>query len=414
MAEPAAKPDDAQEVHNALAELKSAVDTKNADTEKKALDAVLKIEEKMSAQAAQHEVEKNEKANQIADLTEKLEAEGKSKTEISDRLAELEVTIANRGHENGGADERKSAQYTAFMEDFMQKGVEDTMDLKIYRTDSAVDGGYLLPKVMDNELRRLIVENSPARRHCRVKTTNSKVVEIIVRNRLLRATRSGEAQLDVEDTSEYGTEQLTMHALDVTVPMTRDQLLGGSAFDIEREMNQDVSEAFAVREGLDFVRGNGVNEPEGFMIDDRVQTRSSAAAGVIDYTDLALLTGDLKRGQDPMFVFNRRMKAKLLATTDGEGRPIWTPGSADGTPPMIWGYRYDADFIDMDNPDVAGNEPIIFGDFRRGYEIHDRTQTEVIRDDYTRKRNRIIEYTFYRYNDGKLILPDAFVKLAVS
>ena len=205
-----------------------------------------------------------------------------------------------------------------------------------------------------------------------------------------------------------------MHALDVTVPMTRDQLLGGSAFDIEQEMNRDVSEAFAVREGRDFVRGNGVNEPEGFMIDERVEFRPTAAAGVVDYTDIALLTGDLKTGQDPMFAFNRRQKASLLATTDNEGRPIWTPGSADGSPPLIWGYRYDADFIDMDNPDVTGNEPIIFGDFRRGYEIHDRLQTEVIRDDYTRKRNRIIEYTFYRYNDGKLILPDAFVKLRVS
>ena len=51
MTEAVVKPDEQTEVHNALSELKQAVDTKNAATEKKALDAVLKIEEKMSEQA---------------------------------------------------------------------------------------------------------------------------------------------------------------------------------------------------------------------------------------------------------------------------------------------------------------------------------------------------------------------------
>jgi HK97 family phage major capsid protein len=68
-----------------------------------------------------------------------------------------------------------------------------------------------------------------------------------------------------------------------------------------------------------------------------------------------------------------------------------------------------------DMPDIATDaRPIMFADFRRGYEIFDRMQTAVIRDEVTRKREAIIEWTWFRWNTGQVVIPEAFKSLLIS
>ena len=69
---------------------------------------------------------------------------------------------------------------------------------------------------------------------------------------------------------------------------------------------------------------------------------------------------------------------------------------------------------DMPTRDASGNLPVIYGDFMRGYTIVDRTGMAVIRDDITRKKERIIELCFHKYNTGQVVLAEAFKALKIK
>ena len=68
-----------------------------------------------------------------------------------------------------------------------------------------------------------------------------------------------------------------------------------------------------------------------------------------------------------------------------------------------------------DMPNVgAGNFPVAFGDFRRGYMIVDRVSLAVLRDPFTQATTGNIRYVARRRVGGQVILPEAIVKQKVS
>ncbi|NJL73327.1 MAG: phage major capsid protein [Candidatus Competibacteraceae bacterium] len=78
---------------------------------------------------------------------------------------------------------------------------------------------------------------------------------------------------------------------------------------------------------------------------------------------------------------------------DGEGRHVWQPSLQEGRPPTLIGRPV---VIVEDMPPVgAGNFPIAFGDFRRGYTIVDRQGVRVLRDPYSAKPH-VLFYTTKR------------------
>ena len=62
----------------------------------------------------------------------------------------------------------------------------------------------------------------------------------------------------------------------------------------------------------------------------------------------------------------------------------------------------------------AGNFPVAFGDFRRGYMIVDRVSLAVLRDPFTQATTGNIRYVARRRVGGQVILPEAIVKQKVS
>ena len=71
--------------------------------------------------------------------------------------------------------------------------------------------------------------------------------------------------------------------------------------------------------------------------------------------------------------------------------------------------------IDLADAQTGSNAiPVIFGDLRRGYEIYDLIGISVVRDDLTRKREAVTEWTFRRYNTGRVIIPEAIKLLKIA
>jgi HK97 family phage major capsid protein len=223
----------------------------------------------------------------------------------------------------------------------------------------------------------------------------------------------GEGGRGPTDQSIYGSEQVTCYRQTVTVPATLDMMIS-SAFDLEREIAGDVGESFAQGEGLNFVSGNGRLGPQGFMSDTRVVSYTSGTSGTFTIDDLPKMASELKRGQNPMWYFNRKTLGFLQSLKTSIGAPIWMP-AAGGFPANIFGWPYCSEMIDM--ADVAtgsGAKPIAFADLYRGYEIHDMMGMNIIRDDITKAGSAITQWTMMRYLTGRVILPEAICTMTLQ
>ena len=137
-------------------------------------------------------------------------------------------------------------------------------DVKTLRTDSDTAGGYLVPAVMDAQVRKNIIEISPIRRFARTRIAYAKSLDIPRRLAVPIASFEGEAEESSLDQSIYGREQVTCYRQDVTIPATLDMMVS-SAFDLEREVAGDVGESMAQGEGLNFVKGSGRKGPQGIL-----------------------------------------------------------------------------------------------------------------------------------------------------
>ena len=349
------------------------------------------------------DMEKYDEANQK--LVASIEQDRIDAEDAKARIDELEVALARKSEKDSNW--KESAEHKAWAHMIRTGEVE----AKTLRTDDQTRGGYLsVPEFVQDVLRQ-VTEISGVRGVSRVRTVGNKVVDIPKRTGIPTATWEGETAEGDESESSYGTEQLTCHRQDTTVPITRD-LLMDAAFDMEAEISQDVSEAFAQGEGAAFVSGDGAKKPQGFLAHPSIIAGAveTIGSGVVSGDDLILLTGELKVGYNPLYGFNRQTLAFLRTLKGSDGHYLWQMGLAPDAPATIAGRPY-AVFQDMPAYGTTGNLSVIYGDFARGYQIVDRTGLSVIRDEFTRKKEAIVELTFQRWLDGQVVLPEAFVAL---
>lgn len=391
-----------EDAMGAIKELRSSVETYGAESSEfkgraDVIEAALAKfdEDKQKDEIAARNAEKNAK-------------------ELEDRVKTMELEVAKSG--SGEVHYKEKPAYKA-LNNYVKHGEKGVSpeEFKTMRMDDNTTGGYLSTVELDNVIIKKITEISAIRSVAKVRTVSKKTLEMPTRTGIPVATYEGEAASSSESQSGYGSEQETASRLTVTVPFTLD-LLNDSSFDLESEINSDVGESFAFKEGNKFVLGNGVKQPEGFLVNAAVVAGAKETAGslVIVADDLTLLTGDLKVGYNPMYGFTRQSLAifRTFATTTGQY--VWQAGLAADKPNTINGENY---IILPDMPEIsagAGALPVIYGDFARGYQIIDRTGMSIIRDEITGKKQAIIEITFHRYNTGKVILAECFKALKIK
>jgi HK97 family phage major capsid protein len=364
-------------------------------------------------------LEKQETDNQ--GIIKDLAAAKAAQEQQTEKMTELELELA-RGGKSQAVDYKTTPSYLALQkwcaqgDKFMSKdefSLLSQMDAKTLRTDIDTGAGYLTMPEMDTSITKTITEISNMRSVARVRSTSKKVLDMPIRTSVPTATYEGEAASGDDSESAYGSEQLTSFRLTLTVPFTQDQMMD-SAFDLESEINADVAEGMAKKEGNKFVLGTGSKQPEGVLVNPTIVAGAftSTVSGGFAAADLTYLTGELKVGYDPMYAFNRRTLAYARSLEDSAGRPIWQINLADKAPNTINGEPYVL-FPDMPNT-AANNLAVIYGDFRRGYTITDRTGLMIIRDQYAKKRQAIIEITFHKWNTGQVTLPEAFIAMKIK
>jgi predicted phage gp36 major capsid-like protein len=290
-------------------------------------------------------------------------------------------------------------------------------------------GGFLAPTEIVNELIKGIVLFSPIREVANVRQTSFNSIKAPKRTATSSAVWVGEVDSRTETNNpKFGKEEISTRELSAMADVSRQDLQDVSV-NLDQLVLDDFEEQFGVAEGLAFVSGDGVDgKPEG--IRPRA-TRATWARTGSRRPDGEL---DLDRRQRPDRALLRaqgRVRAQRdLAdeARDGQGRPA-AEGDLDGQLPVAAWARHGGPADDPrpavprdrrhGRPDagrvhVAGDLPIAFGDFRRGYWIVDRLAIQTLRDPYTQAGNGYMRLWAYKRVGGQVVLPEAIKLLRVK
>ncbi|HEU0134545.1 MAG TPA: phage major capsid protein [Allosphingosinicella sp.] len=292
------------------------------------------------------------------------------------------------------------AQASPFAEAYLRKGLESGVELKAMTgtTDSA--GGYAVPEELDSEIGRLLTSISPIRAIANVVRVGSAGYRKLV-------TAGGTPSGWVSETAGR-PETATPTFIEVAPPFgelyanpaASQAMLDDSAFDVEAWLASEIATEFARAEGSAFVAGNGVNRPKGFLAGPTsAQGDGSRPFGTLQYVATGSAGGfgaapgdkliDLVQSLRPpyrqgaAFVMNSATASAIRKFKTSDGAFLWQPGLVSGQPDTLLGYPV-VEAEDM--PDVAADSlSVAFGNFRTGYLIAERTETQILRDPYTNK-----------------------------
>jgi len=370
--------------------------------EKKEKDVLDKEKEaKLDAALDKFEKESEKLAKQLLDEQEKT-AKFAEKIDIFEKqLCRLPAS----GNKGLTISEGKQA-----FNEFVKSGVVSEIGKKYIRTDSNPDGGALTSYDIIPDLIKDITEISPVRQVARVDRTDKIGTESYQRSSLVSVYMVGEGVAATASNSKYQNLKIPVLSMMGEVQITNKAAMQ-SGFDFETEAKADLVEAFAKLEGQLFVSGNGATEPMGFMTSSLVGEINSGVADDITYDSIIDLTGQVKTGYNPVFGFNRLTRARIRKLKDGAGGYIWQAGNlAAGIPNSIEGYSY---FEMPDMPNIgAGLYPVVFGDFKKGYNIVEGKQMLVQRNPYRTSGYIILEIT--RFIGGDVRTGEALKKLKCS
>lgn len=317
--------------------------------------------------------------------------------EVKARLDKV-ARAASRPAMGGAAGSADAPEVKSFVDGYLRRGRET--ELKSITGTPPGDGGFAVPRQIDAAIAANLADISPIRAIAQVVQTGTSGYRKLV-------ATSGIASGWVSETAPR-TETSTPQFAEIAPPSgdlyanpaASQTMLDDAAFDLESWLANEIALEFARAEGSAFVKGTGVNQPEGFLSTAKATAEDGVRAfGTVQYIGTGSATGlgtaldaklidlihALRSGhrQGAVFVMNSATLASVRKLKTVDGAFLWQPGMVEGQPDRLLGYPV---IEAEDMPDVAGGAfPIAFGNFRHGYLIAERSATRVLRDPFTNK-----------------------------
>ena len=312
-----------------------------------------------------------------------------------------------------------------FVDGYLRHGRES--ELKSLSQSVAADGGYAVPREIDEVLAKRLAEISPIRSIASVVRTGTSGFRRLIS---IGGTASGwvsETAARPETASPKLAEIAPPWGELYANPSATQAMLDDAAFDVAEWLAGEIATEFARAEGAAFINGSGTNQPKGFLTGatsaagDTARTfgtlqhvGSGAAAGFDTSPEAKLidmvfaLKAPLRQGS--VWVMNSTTMATVRKFKSADGAFLWQPGIAEGQPNRLLGYPV---IEAEDMPDVAaGALPIAFGNFQAGYLIAERNQTTILRDPYSNKP--YVQFYATKRVGGQLLDSDAIKLLKIT
>ncbi|MEP7350519.1 MAG: phage major capsid protein [Sphingorhabdus sp.] len=287
----------------------------------------------------------------------------------------------------------------AFVNGYLRRGSE--VGLKSFSGAVAADGGYAVPHEIDAEIDATLKAISPIRSIANVVRVGSAGYRKLVTQNGVASGWAAETAARPETATPNFNEIVPSFGDLYANPAATQAMLDDAAFDVEAWLASEIATEFAKAEGSAFVNGNGTNKPKGFLqsptaaLNDvgrpfgTLQYLPSGAAGAFIAANPENKLLDLLHSlrapyrQGATWVMNSSTLATIRKFKTTDGAFIWQPGLTAGQPDTLLGYPV-VEAEDM--PDIAANSlSIAFGNFKAGYLIAERAETNIIRDPYTNK-----------------------------
>ena len=355
------------------------------------------------------------KLDAFEDVNQKITQANLNQENLKEQVSNLETVLKRP---NAGLETKQIDETVQAFDAYCRKGFDalSEAEKKALTVSNDSTGGYLAPPEYVKELIKDVTEISPIRSIARVRSTGQRSIQIPKRTGQFSAQWVAESGTRSETTGyQVGLEEIPAHEYYAMVDIS-EQDLEDSVFNLEAEMQSEFAEQFAKAEGTAFVSGNAVGKPEGFMTNSSVSEVVSGAGAALTGDGLISLVHSIKSeySRNATFVFNRSTLAEIRKLKDTAGQYVFQAGMmlTSGVPNSVLGFPY---IQATDMPSVgAGNFPIAFGDFSRGYMIVDRIAMAVLRAPFTQATSGNVRYIARRRVGGQVILPEAIVKQKVS
>ena len=289
----------------------------------------------------------------------------------------------------------------AFVERYLRKGIEAGVELKSFSGAAPADGGYAVPKEIDERIDRTLKAISPIRAVASVVRVGTAGYRKLVTTGGVASGWVAETDARAETATPAFQEIAPAMGELYANPAASQAMLDDAAFDVEEWLGQEIATEFARAEGAAFVAGNGVNKPKGILsypVSDAgdaarpfgtLQYLASGAAGAFAAGTAPDRLIDLVQSlrapyrQNACWVMSAGTLAAIRKLKTADGQFLWAPGLAEGQADRLLGYPV---IESGDMPEMAANSlAIAFGDFRAGYLVAERAETAILRDPFSHK-----------------------------
>jgi HK97 family phage major capsid protein len=343
------------------------------------------------------------KADALEDSFEAIEARDDGIAALNAELALLKKKIADGSiaAKRPALDGVKSGEVSAFVAQYLRKGIESGVELKALGSSTDAIGGYAVPREIDQAIGETLVAIARIGEIANVVKVGTANYRKLVAT---GGTPSGwvgfEAARPETGTPTF-TEIVPASGDLYANPAASQQMLDDAMFDVEKWLAQEIATEFARAEGVAFIKGTGSSQPLGFLSSPSATTLDGVRAmGTLQFIGtgtaaafpasnpqdkLIDLVQSLRQPyrQGAVFVMNSTTASVIRKFKTTDGAFIWSPGLVAGAPSSLLGYPV---IEAEDMPDIAANSlSIAFGNFKQGYTIAERAATSILRDPYTHK-----------------------------
>jgi HK97 family phage major capsid protein len=257
--------------------------------------------------------------------------------EVKSRLDRSVRTVARPALATGGS----SLEVKSFVDGYLRQGRE--AELKSLSGAVAADGGFAVPRAIDEVIAGVLKKISPIRSVAQVVTVGTAGYRKLI---MTSGTASGwvsETAARPETGSPKFAEIAPPFGELYANPSATQAMLDDAMFDVESWLANEIAGEFARAEAAAFINGTGTNQPKGFLqaatsnAGDATRTfgtlqfvASGSATGFDTAPELKLidLVHSLKAGhrQGAVFVMNSATLAQVRKLKAADGSFLWPAG----------------------------------------------------------------------------------------
>ena len=245
------------------------------------------------------------------------------------------------------------------------------------REGALVDGDYLLPTELHNEIITKLESENVLRQISRVITTASEH-KISILTTAPTASWLGEGEEIAVSNAQFGQTSLNAYKLAVNLKISN-ELLQDSYYNLESFIADEFSKSLGRAEEESFITGapdvsGNTKQPTGILtvLNQSATGTIQTVGNEITADDILTLIYSLDRAyrKSAVFLASDTVVMNLRKLKDNTGNFIWRPSLQEGEPSRIFGTPiYSSNF--MPAP-TKGNIALIFGDFRNSFIIGER------------------------------------------